>query len=207
MENKELIDNIVEIEWEMMQDVNTGGPKVSCQSDFKTFSIMRGSQAVSWSEAALESFLRDLIDAYFNGRNLLTEKYARMMESTDPEVYHAEIEHRLPALEPEAIRLIDEITEIVIEWEEELKSKYPDLRKKGRPTYSTEDSKFYTSVETYLRGELATYSVKTLELYYENIKRQKSENINGSEITLRHMVKEYGYTSLEQANEKLRSSL
>ena len=34
----------------------------------------------------------------------------------------------------------------------------------GRPSAACEDSRFTTSFETYNRGELATYSAKTLQL-------------------------------------------
>jgi hypothetical protein len=94
-----LIASIVQAEWEMFQVVpNVGGP-AGCQQDPKTFEIMRSSQAVSWSETALESYLDDLVTAQRSGRNLLTEKYARMMESTAPAEYAA-IEHLLPPLTP-----------------------------------------------------------------------------------------------------------
>jgi len=33
---------------------------------------------------------------------------------------------------------------------------------------------------------------------------QQTENINGSEITLFYMIKQYGFNSLEEANEKLK---
>ena len=45
--------------------------------------------------------------------------------------------------------------------------------------------------------------VDTLELVYEDYLTRKSENINGSEIILEHMIKQYGYGSLEQANKAL----
>ncbi|MFC1941204.1 DUF4125 family protein [Chloroflexota bacterium] len=164
---------------------------------------MRTSQGMSWSEAALESYLGDLEEAEKNGRNLLSEKYARMMEATSPLEY-ANIEHLLPPLDPEVPPLIDKIVGIVLEWEEELLPKYPFLLKRGRPIYSSQDSPHGVSLETYLRGELATYSKKTLELYYENLLTQKSENINGPEIVLDHQTKQYGYSSLEEANNKLK---
>lgn len=82
-------------------------------------------------------------------------------------------------MEPEVFPLIDKIAKIVLEWEEELSKKFRHIKKGGgRPLYSSEDSPFVTSVETYLRGELATYSKRTLELYYENLLNQKTENIN-----------------------------
>lgn len=202
-DNKELIEKIVKIEWDMFQNVNDGGPKASCQSKPNTFYIMRISQCMSWSGETLKSYLSDLTEAQINGRNLLTEKYARMMESTHPEEYQTQIVHMLPALEPEALQLIDEIAKIVLKWEEEVWAKYPNVAERGRPIYREEDNSYVTSLETYLRGELATYSTNTLKLYHENILRQNSENINGSEIILDYTVKQYGFSSLQEANAKL----
>ncbi len=196
------VAKIVEIEWRMFQDVPNIGGTAPCQEDQKTFQIMRFSQVMSWSEAVLESYLGDLTEAEGNERNLLTEKYARMMKSTSPLEY-ARIEHLIPPLNPKALLLIDKIVSIVLEWEDDLQNKYPYIMRRGRPVYSSADTPFVTSLETYLRGELATYSLRTLELYYENVLKQKSEHINGSEITLDHMIKQYGYGSLEEANRKL----
>jgi len=88
-----------------------------------------------------------------------------------------------------------------------LSGKYPRLMGQGRPIRKSGDTLFVTSLETYLKGELATYSLKTLELYYEHLLKEQSENINGSEITLAQTIKQYGYQSLEEANEKLRSGI
>ncbi|KUO78936.1 MAG: hypothetical protein APF81_26000 [Desulfosporosinus sp. BRH_c37] len=203
MSKEALIAKIIDLEWNMFHNVSNIGGKASCQENPETFKIMRHSQAVSWSEDTLESYLNDLSTAQENKRNLLTEKYARMMKYTSPLEY-ANIEHKLPSLDSEIPLLIDKIVKIVMGWEEELSVKFPNILKKGRPIYSTQDSMYVTSVETYLRGELMTYSQKTLELYYNNILMQQTENINGSEITLFYMIKQYGFNSLEEANEKLK---
>jgi len=197
---EKLIAKIMEIEWGMLQDV----PNFLCQKDPKAFEIMRSSQFMSWSDVTLESYLGDLTEAENSVRNLLTEKYARMMKSTSPSEYYL-IEHLIPQLDPEVLALIDQIVEIVLEWEETLSKKYPHILRKGRPLHSSDDTHthFGTSMEAYLRGELATYSPRTLGLYYENVLKQKSENVNGSEIILSHMVKQYGFKSLEEANERL----
>ena len=201
MKQKEsLVDDVVKMEWKMFQAVPNVGGKASCQEDSKTFHIMRSSQLASWSEAVLESYLGDLKDAEILRRNLLTEKYARMMQSTSPAEY-ARIEHLLQPIDSRAHGLIQQIVAIVLEWETELQKKFPHILKRGRPLYSKEDRLGVTSLETYLRGELMTYSLRTLELYLANIMQQKSEGINGSEITLMHTTKQYGYDSLEKANE------
>ena len=201
---EDLVSRIIEREWDMFQNVNNIGGKASCQQDYQTFETMRYSQAMSWSEETLESYLEDLQDAQKNQRNLLTEKYARMMESTSPLEY-AQIESVLPPLDPEVLEIIDQIVAIMINWEEEVIEKYPYVARRGRPLRSIEDTPYVTSIETYLRGELSTYSSKTLKLCLENVLNQKAENINGSELIHSNTAKRYGYNSLEEANEKIKN--
>ena len=203
-DREELSTAIIAKEWKMFQDVPNAGGKADCQEDFQTFQIMRYSQAASWSEAALESYLSDLKEAESAGRNLLSEKYARMMQSTWPSEYNR-IKDLLPPVDSRAVELIEQIVPAVLKWEEELLGKYPHILKRGRPLFSREDAPGITSLETYLRGELATYSSKTLALYLANIQQQQSAGINGSAITLARMMDRYGFGSLEEANEKLKS--
>jgi hypothetical protein len=125
-----------------------------------------------------------------------------MMKSTSPFEY-AQIEHLVPSVDPEVRPLIDKIADILLQWQEELAERFPHILGRGRPIYSSQDTPRVTSFETYLRGELMTWSKRTLELHYESLSKQKLENTNGSEIVLEHMVKRYGYTSLKEANEKL----
>ena len=157
---------------------------------------------MSWSEATLQSYLNDLLEAKNINRNLMTEKYGRMMESTSPEEY-AHLEHLLLPLDHEVSLIVEKIIDIVLGWEEDLAGKYPNIARRGRPIYSSEDTLYTTSIETYLRGELATYSLRTLKLYYENILKQKSASINGSEVILEHVMESYGFKSLREANENL----
>lgn len=201
-QRENLVVDIVEAEWEMFQAVNNIGGKASCQGDLKTFRIMRASQLANWSEATLDSYLSDLREAETSRRNLLSEKYARMMESTSPTEYDG-IKHLLPPIDPRANELVEQIVAIVLEWEVELLKKYPHILKMGRPIFSKEDRLGVTSLETYLRGELATYSPRTLELHLANVMQQKSDGINGSEIVIMHTTKLYGYDSPDKANEEL----
>lgn len=201
---KDLIAKIVEIEWRMFTSVHNVDGRASCQDDYGTFAINRTSQGMSWSEAALESYLADLAKAEADGRNLCTEKYARMMESTAPEEYAA-LADSLPSIDQCAPMVIDMIVYTVLEWEEALEVKYPAIFAGKRPLRSSNDTPFVTSLETYLRGELATYSIETLQLYCEHVLQQKAEGKNGSEVTLFETVKRYGYESLERANECMRS--
>jgi len=87
---------------------------------------------------------------------------------------------------------------------ENILKEFPYVIEQGRPLDSNQDNRFVTSFETYLRSELATYSNRTLELYYENRVNQNTQNISGAKITLDYTVKQYGYQSLEDANDKNR---
>ena len=194
-----LITRIVTLEWELFQNVKNSGGRASCQDDHATFKINRLSQAQSWSEPALESYLEDLENAKNQGRNLLSEKYGRMMASTSKSDYES-IKHLLPPLEDEIHPLVKKIVNIVIDWGQELVKKYPNLVQRGRPLNSFQDTADVTSLETYLRGELLTYSKKTLALLYDHYQKLKTGDINGFEIIMDYMIKQYGYTSLEQAN-------
>jgi hypothetical protein len=196
--------SILEEELRMFQAVPSAGGRAPCQEDVRTFRIMRSSQMAGWSEAALLSYLGDLKEAAMAGRNLFTEKYARMMQSTFPDEY-ARIEHLLPTLDLRVLELIEEIVTIVLKWEHELLEKYPHIVKRGRPISSDGDSPWIASLETYLKGELATYSPRTLELYLEHVKQQESNGVNGSAIILAQTLKQYGFASLDEANERLKA--
>lgn len=200
---QELVKKIVDKEWAMFQKVSSVDGRASCQDDPATFRIMRSSQFLTWTEAMLLSYLKDLEEAETAGRNLLSDKYALMMKSTSPLEYE-QIRDLLPRMEAGVAPLIDRIAEIVLGWAEELSRKYPYVLQRGRPLRKSEDSIFRPSLETYLRGELATYSRRTLKLYYENVLKQEAENLNGSEMVLENQVRQYGYASLEAANNGIR---
>ncbi|MDJ0780842.1 MAG: DUF4125 family protein [Desulfosarcinaceae bacterium] len=199
-----LIQQILNREWALFQQVQGQDGPAACQQDRATFDLMRHSQALAWSVETLESYLADLQVAQSQGRNLITEKYARMMASTDPQAY-ARIAPRLPPLGDAAARLIDLIVDAVLTWESELARAYPNLMKRGRPLPSSADSPEVTSLETYLRGELATYSQQTLAHYLNHIREQQKAGINGARITLQQMVTRRGFASLEDAEKRLRA--
>jgi hypothetical protein len=203
MEHKEsLATRIIQIEWHMFRETPGIGGPAPCQQDREAFEVARLSQILSWPEAVQASYIADLEKAEQQGRNLVTEKYARMMKTTAPAEYDR-IEHLLPPLEPGIAALIDEIAAIVLEWGTELTAKYPQLMKRGRPLRSADGTPSATSIETYLRGELATYSRQTLELYLADLLRQKSENRNGAATILDSTVQRHGYRSLADAEQKL----
>jgi hypothetical protein len=202
MDAEELINQIVDIEWEMFAAVNNIGGPASCQNDPKTFRAMRISQACCWSLELLQSYLTDLLEARQQGTNLVAIKYARMMEFTHPAEY-ALIRGELPEIDAETRQRIEEIVSANLQWDEEVLARYPHFRRRGRPLTRHEDSPSQTSTETYMRGELQTLSPRSIAIYYYDTICAKTAGRNMAAENLEHMVNWYGYHSLQDAEEKL----
>lgn len=197
-----LIGEIVRHEWRQFDGVKNEGGRADCQDDWQTFEIMRSSQFLVWEEPVLRSYLRDLEAAEAAGWNLLTEKYARMMASTAPAEYAA-LADRLPPRSAERLSLQEEVVAIHVGWNEAMAAKYPAYARGGRPIRTAEDTPWSTSSETYLRGELGTYSDETFRLYRGMILRRRDAGENLVEQIARNQVRRYGYASLEEAERSL----
>ena len=198
----ELINDLVAHEWNFFQQVNNRGGRASCQDMPATFSVMRSSQFAIWTDEMLESYFDDLRVAFNEGRNPLSEKYGYMMESTHPAEY-AEIADKLPAVSAHKAELVEAIVAIQLEWAEEMAAKYPAFMGHGRPLHTSEDGvSGGTSVETYSRGELKTYSERTLELMLAHFSAARDEGRNLQEESDTVQVKGLGYESLDAAEAK-----
>lgn len=195
------VRRIVEEEWKLFDRVQNIGGRASCQNSPDTFFVMRSSQIMAWSEAMQESYWNDLIAAAQQGRNLLTEKYAYMMARTSPTEF-ARICSQLPARLPEKDRLIDDICAQSVAWQEQLAGQYPHLVGHGRAIRKETDSLYATSFETYLWGELATYSLDTVKLYHAYVRQLKTQEKNLCAMILQNTVQQLGYASLEDAEAK-----
>ena len=200
---QDVVREILDLEWEMFQEVRGLDGPAPCQQDRRTFEIMRSSQLLSWDQEAAESYLDDLRRARAGDRNLMTEKYARMMESTSPCECRG-IGAILPALDEPTGRLVERLAGQSVRWMEEAAAKYPHVCGRGRPIRASEDSRFTTSFETYNRAELATYSRKTLELLEDHYLGLVAAGTNPAEVILGHTMATYGFASLEVAEAALR---
>ncbi len=196
------IDEIIALEWKLFDKVQNLGGRASCQDNWKEFQIMRSSQLSAWTEAIRDSYYEDLLTAQLQGRNPLAEKYGYMMARTNPEEY-AHIQAQLPERTPEKDEIIDRLCEIHVGWLESVAERYPRLAGRGRAIRRSEDSAVTTSFETYLWGELATYSLKTLTLYAAYVEALQQEGRNMNQMVLENTVTQYGYASLEEAEREL----
>ncbi len=203
LDRKEFIDRIVRLEWQQFDKVKNEGGRAECQDDWNTFSLMRRSQYMAWSDELLESYLGDLLDAEDKGWNLIMEKYARMMKSTAPDRY-SELEEQLPVRSSERIAIQEEIIRLQVEWMEEFADKYPKMAGNARSIHTSEDSSYNTSYETYLRGELGTYSEETLVRYGRFVVDIQKNGGNLAYNIMNNTAKLYGYESVEDAECKLK---
>ena len=159
------------------------------------------SQWMVYSDDVLHSYLEDCRQACEDGRNLMFEKYGRMMESTFPEEYE-EIKEHLPYV-TDKLEIVEKIVKINLEWDADMLRDYPNLRNRGRVLTTAEDGIMTgSSMESYLRGELLSYSVHTLELIWKETLEAYERGESLLKQTIANETLFYGYRSLEEAEEK-----
>ena len=189
-----LAEEITKLEWDQFQLTENEGGRANCQGNWPTFRIMRISQFLAWP---LD--LQDLELANSDGGNLITEKYARMMESTAPEIFERTIKPYIkPILEPRKSAQ-EQIILTQVEWAADFRNCYPHLGLAMRVLKTSEDTAENTSFETYLRGELSTYSDATFAKYQRFVHNLRAENLNLTQMIIANTVHMYGYDSLEAA--------
>lgn len=196
-DKKILIENIIALEWEAFDKVDNEGGRADCQDDYETFYIMRKSQYLTWNIPLLQSFLKDLENAKEVGWNLISEKYARMMESTYKEEYDR-LKDKLPFVSEEKKAIVEQIVKIQVGFMEEFAKEFPKMAENARVIHTSEDTFFRTSYETYLRGELLTYSDDTLKLYGQFIVSLARENKNLAKMIMENTAHMYGYNDLSE---------
>ena len=196
---EELMKSIVRLEWDEFQHTNNAGGRAACQGNWPVFHQMRLSQFMAWPDDLLASYRDDLERADTAGRNLVTDKYGRMMRSTHPKEYALNIEPYIPALSADRVAVQERIVAMQVCWAREFRERYPKLGQAMRVLTTAEDTADATSFETYLRGELGTYSDHTLNLYLAFVERLAGEQRNLTEETITNTVRLGGFRDLMEA--------
>ena len=186
-EKERLIEAILEIELRMFLPVNPVRPSAG-QDAPAGFRLHRRAQFLPWPEETLASYLEDLRAADGRGENLMRRKYARMQ---GPRAENG------PDLE--------EIVSLEMDWQRAMFRDYPAVMSGARPLTDDRTREEMTSFETYTRGELATYSPRTLGLLRRDLLAMRARGESLSEKIYGHLVRALGYASLEDAEKKLRA--
>lgn len=190
------IKEMISLEWEMFHNVN-GENRVGCQDEKNTFELMRNAQFSAWNDACCQSYLEDLKAATSAGRNLCREKYIHMMKTTDPAGYDV-FKKDLPEISKDKQELTDKIWEHMLAQTEKIRDKYPLLALGGRPLHTSEENG-WSSVESYQKSELLTYSEKTLKLILDHIIDLEAKGIDLAYKIQENSVLCLGYKTMEQA--------
>lgn len=187
-----IVNDIINREWAMFQKVENIGGRASCQDRYNDFYINRYSQHSALQADTLESYRADLAAAENTGLNLIMEKYAYMMEFTEPQYYEANLKAHLPALSREKGEIIARIVSLQLAGYREYAAKYPAMARAGRPA---DDMAGETSIRQYSIGEYRTYSDGTLALLLRDVKAMD----NPVMAIQKTLVSFYGFDSLEAA--------
>lgn len=187
-ERDSIIDAIVEIELHMFLTVN---PVLTseCQQHPESFELHRRAQFAPWTTDTLESYLEDLREAQERGDNLLRQKYARM-------------EGIVPPAQDRPV--LEEILRLMVDWQRDMFRDYPALMSAARPLTDEETHWQMTSFETYTRGELETYSERTLQLLHRDLLAMQTREESLSEKVYDHLARASGYASLDDAERTLK---
>ena len=195
-------DRIVDLEWDLFDKVKNEGGRADCQDNWGTFSIMRRSQYYTWPEELLTTLLADFEEKAKNGRNVITEKYGYMMESTVPDEF-GEIKDKLPEISEQKKQVMEAIIGIQVGWMEEFAKGHPKMATNARAIHTKDDTPYMTSYETYLRGELSTYDDETLKMYGQFIVTLYNNGDNLAEKIMTITSYYYGYESVEACEKAL----
>ena len=125
-----------------------------------------------------------------------------MMEYSAPSEFEG-VKHLLPDISNGSLTLIRQIEKIYLNWGDEFESKFPKFSKLCRPLRSSGDIPERASVQTYLIGELSSYSTRTVLFYYDYVKQCVEKGINLIYVTHTDVVKKKGFNSIEEVESAL----
>ena len=199
---EKLINEIIEEKWEMFQKTQNVGGRAWCQDDRVQFDANRKAQFENWDEKTLASYRNDLKEAKEKGWNLVTLKYAYMMETTAPEEY-AQLKDKIPAISEEKKGYIDQMAEMTALWAEKFAESYPHLAGHGRPARPIPEAPWVTSATTYCKGELSTYSLETLQSLMEVYERFATDQENLFEKSVEKELQFLLHKSLAEVEESM----
>ena len=199
---EELINQIIAEEWEMFQNTQNVGGRAWCQDDKVQFDANRRAQFEIWNENTLRLYLIDLEKAKNENQNLVTLKYAYMMETTAPEEYEL-LKDRIPEIDEEKREYIERMSEMTASWCEQFAVHYPNLASHSRPARPIPSAPRITSALTYCKGELSTYSLETLKSLNVIYEQYAAEQKNLFEKSVEKEIWFLLHKSLEEVEESM----
>ncbi|BDU75956.1 DUF4125 family protein [Mesoterricola sediminis] len=172
-----IIHRIVDLEWKMFSTVKAREP-AACQEEEGTFRLMRWMSHSVYSDLLLDMLASHLETATTAGRNLMTEKYARM-------------EDLIPPLRTSP--LIPYILAAETAWMADLGRRYP-------LTFPGTGERF----GAYLAAELETWPEDALERYAAEVGTAQATGANLVEARYTNLFRRLGDPDLEAREHRTR---
>ena len=150
-----IIYEIVELEWNVMQEIREAQGNRLDEAEFESFYQVRYSQHSAMNSDTLGLYRGDLTVATHTGRNFMAEKYAYMKDPTN-----------LPA-DPMIKSLIQQIVPEMLESQNKFAAEFPALASLGRAFDPMEN---VVPIEVYITSELVFRSDSTLQMILRDVR-------------------------------------
>lgn len=155
----EAIRELLVLEWELFDAVAGLEGRASCQDDARSFFVYRLAQYLAFPFSFAHMVLDDARRLRDQGRNPVSEKYARMMAATDPDRYQSTWAGILPATSPVRACALRELERALAPFSSAASQEMPSATAHARVESSLPQR---VSAADYLLGEVSPYSLRTI---------------------------------------------
>ena len=166
---------LVQLEWVHFDAVQGMNGRAACQDDAVGFFVHRVAQYLSFPRESIMAVHDDVVAADASGRNVIREKYARMMEATDPVAFVRDWSGRLEAPSPVKRCVLDEIEDTLRRMLDIAESELPATAQHVRGSITR--PKLISSIGYYV-CEIQSYSLSTLRCLRDGLLRQLGDHVN-----------------------------
>lgn len=166
---------LVQLEWVHFDTVQGVSGRAACQDDAVGFFVHRVAQYLSFPRESIVAVHDDVVAADAAGRNVIREKYARMMEATDPVAFARDWSGRLEAPSPVKRCVLDEIEDTLRRMLDIAEGELPATAQHVRGSIT--QPKLISSIGYYV-CEIQSYSLSTLRCLRDGLLRQLGDHVN-----------------------------
>lgn len=171
----EMLHELLDTEWLHFDVVNGIAGRAECQDNAIGFFIYRTAQYLSFPRETLACVHDDVLAADAAGRNVIREKYARMMERTDPAEFDRTWRGRLEEISTVKQGVLDSIEQALRAMLEDASCAMPASTKHARGTISR--AELISSIDYYI-CEISSYSLNTLYCLRDGLQQQLANHVN-----------------------------
>lgn len=166
------LERVVALEWEQFDAVLGMNGRAGCQDDLRRFSAYRCAQYLAFPHGLIPRVLAELEQAELSGRNLVEEKYARMMAATDPAEFNRTWANALPLTSAVKRGTLGQLRELLEPALAQAARDLPQTHRHARPDVSSAGA---VSALDYFLAELEGYSLSTIFYLRDTLARRGAE--------------------------------